>query len=198
MLLSSSSPLFPPTPADRLDRGRIGKCLSRVRICLFLRNPQTREIHSRAPTKGEQCCVRFDGVRPWRSSRFCLPHVGEATTRAPSWRREPRLPARISALSEAPELPTGVATEREVTYTQQSHQGPTTVVEGYFDGDVEGGTRRLQARARSRRVHDPLRRARGERLRGVMERRGPVGTSRVRNECGDNDKMYIKVTNRPG
>ena len=42
-----------------------------------------------------------------------------------------------SALSDAPELPTGWPDMGEVTYTKQSDQGPTKVVEGYFEGDIE-------------------------------------------------------------
>ena len=42
-----------------------------------------------------------------------------------------------SELSEAPRLPSGWPDMGEVTFTQQRTQGPTEVVEGYFDGDIE-------------------------------------------------------------
>jgi hypothetical protein len=47
-----------------------------------------------------------------------------------------------------------------VTYTQQSTQGPTEIVEGYYEGDVKAAHDEVKA-AVERRVHRPLRRARG-------------------------------------
>jgi ABC-type glycerol-3-phosphate transport system substrate-binding protein len=42
-----------------------------------------------------------------------------------------------SELSDAPKLPASWPDMGEVTFTQQSTQGPTEVIEGYFDGDIE-------------------------------------------------------------
>ena len=42
-----------------------------------------------------------------------------------------------SELSEAPKLPAGWPDMGEVTFTEQSTQGPTEVVEGYFEGDIQ-------------------------------------------------------------
>ena len=49
-----------------------------------------------------------------------------------------------SALTEAPKLPASFPQVENATYTQQSTQGPTDVVEGYFEGSVEGRPRRVQ------------------------------------------------------
>jgi hypothetical protein len=42
-----------------------------------------------------------------------------------------------SRLAEAPTLPSNWPDMAEVTLTQQSTQGPTQIVEGYFEGDVK-------------------------------------------------------------
>lgn len=102
-----------------------------------------------------------------------------------------------SELSEAPKLPAGWPDMGEVTFTQQSTQGPTDVVEGYFEGDIQA-------------AHDDFKRE----LEGAgftilfdeveendsevsWEGEGRSGQVAIRNECGQDDKMYVKVTNRP-
>jgi ABC-type glycerol-3-phosphate transport system substrate-binding protein len=102
-----------------------------------------------------------------------------------------------SALSEAPTLPTGWPDMGEVTFTQQSTQGPTQVVEGYFDGDVQAAhddfKRELEA-AGFTILFDEVEDNDSE---VSWKGEGRSGQVAIRNECGDSDKMYIKVTNRP-
>jgi ABC-type glycerol-3-phosphate transport system substrate-binding protein len=102
-----------------------------------------------------------------------------------------------SELSEAPKLPPGWPDLAEVTYTQQKTQGPTEVVEGYFDGDIEA-------------AHDDFKRELEDAgytiLFDELEERdsevswkgeGRSGQVALREECGSEDKIYVKVTNRP-
>ena len=102
-----------------------------------------------------------------------------------------------SELTEAPELPTGWPDMGEVTFTQQSDQGPTKIVEGYFEGDVQA-------------AHDDFKRELQDAGFTILfdevedndsevswKGEGRSGQVAIRNECGDSDKMYIKVTNRP-
>ena len=42
-----------------------------------------------------------------------------------------------AAMSGQPTLPTGFPTPEEVTYTGQVAKGPTSVVKGYFAGDID-------------------------------------------------------------
>jgi hypothetical protein len=105
-----------------------------------------------------------------------------------------------SALSETPKLPPSFPQieEDKVTYTQQSTVGPTEVVEGYFMGDVE-------------EAHDEYLKE----LKGVgydilfdeveapndseisWKGEGRTGQVALRNECGESDKTYVHITNRP-
>jgi hypothetical protein len=102
-----------------------------------------------------------------------------------------------SALSEAPRLPEGWPDMGEVTFTTQSTQGPTEVVEGYFDGDVQAAhddfKRELES-AGFKILFDEVEENDSE---VSWEKEGRSGQVAIRNECDDNDKMYIKVTNRP-
>ncbi len=46
-------------------------------------------------------------------------------------------PAAPAAMSAQPTLPTGFPQPAEVTYTGQVAKGPTSVVKGYFAGDID-------------------------------------------------------------
>lgn len=102
-----------------------------------------------------------------------------------------------SALSEAPELPQGWPDMGEVTFTQQSDQGPTKIVEGYFDGDIEAAhddfKRELEASGFTilfdeLEEHDSEVSWKGE---------GRSGQVALREECGSSDKIFVHITNRP-
>jgi hypothetical protein len=102
-----------------------------------------------------------------------------------------------SELSEAPNLPAGWPDMGEVTFTEQSTQGPTEVVEGYFEGDVQAAhddfKRELEA-AGFTILFDEVEENDSE---VSWKGEGRSGQVAIRNECGDSDKMYVKVTNRP-
>ena len=102
-----------------------------------------------------------------------------------------------SALSEAPQLPKGWPDLRDVTYTQQSEQGPTHVVEGYFEGDLEAAhddfKRELDA-AGFTILFDEIEEDDSE---VSWKGQGRSGQVALRKECGSSDKIFVHVTNRP-
>lgn len=104
-----------------------------------------------------------------------------------------------SALTTAPELPKGWPDMAEVTYTQQSDQGPTKIVEGWFDGDIKAAhddfKRELQA-AGFTILFDELEADRGD-SEVSWKGQGRSGQVALREECGSKDKIYVHVTNRP-
>ena len=103
-----------------------------------------------------------------------------------------------SALSDAPTLPDGWPDMGEVTFTQQSTAGPTEIVEGYFEGDVQAAhddfKRELEASGFTI-LFDEIEENDSE---VSWKGEGRSGQVAIRKECNDNDKVYIKVTNRPG
>jgi hypothetical protein len=102
-----------------------------------------------------------------------------------------------SELSEAPKLPAGWPDMGEVTFTEQKTQGPTEVVEGYFDGDIEAAhddfKRELET-AGYTILFDEVEEHDSE---VAWEGEGRSGQVALREECGSEDKIYVKVTNRP-
>ena len=98
----------------------------------------------------------------------------------------------------SPDLPKGWPQIDAVTYTQQSQQGPTTVVEGYFDGSVEQAHddfKRELGTAGFTVLFDELEENDSEVSWKGQDRSGQVA---LRNECGSDNKVFVHITNRPG
>ena len=102
-------------------------------------------------------------------------------------------------LTAAPKLPASFPQieEDKLTYTKQSTQGPTDVVEGYFEGSVEDAhdeyVKELEAAGfqilfEEVEEHDSEVSWKGE---------GRSGQVALREDCGSDDKIYVHITNRP-
>ena len=102
-----------------------------------------------------------------------------------------------SPLAETPKLPAKFPKLDSVTYTQQSMQGPTVIVEGYYKGDVEGAHDEVKAaleRAGFTVLFDELEEDDSE---VSWKGQGRSGQVALRMECGDEDKTFVHITNRP-
>jgi hypothetical protein len=102
-----------------------------------------------------------------------------------------------SALAESPKLPASFPQIENVTYTQQRTDGPTHVVEGYFMGSIQDAHDEYKKELQGSgfkilfdelEEHDSELSWKGE---------GRTGQVALREECGDNDKIYVHVTSRP-
>lgn len=102
-----------------------------------------------------------------------------------------------SALSGTPKLPTSFPQVEDFTFTKQATQGPTEVVEGYFEGSVKD-------------AHDEyLKELKGAGFQILFEEveehdsevswkgEGRSGQVALREDCGSSDKIYVHITNRP-
>ena len=102
-----------------------------------------------------------------------------------------------SALSEAPNLPASFPMVENVTYTKQSTQGPTTVVEGFFEGSLQDAydeyKKEFEA-AGFKILFDEIEEHDSE---VSWEGEGRSGQVALREECGSDDKIYVHITNRP-
>ena len=102
-----------------------------------------------------------------------------------------------SPLSATPRLPASFPQVENATYTRQETQGPTEVVEGYFEGSVEDAhdeyLKELKAAGfqilfEEVEEHDSEVSWKGE---------GRSGQVALREDCGESDKIYVHITNRP-
>jgi len=102
-------------------------------------------------------------------------------------------------LSAAPKLPASFPQIEadKLTYTRQSTQGPTNVIEGYFNGDVKEAHDEFEKELKGAQFtilfneleeHDSEISWKGE---------GRTGQVAMREECGSSDKTYVHITNRP-
>ena len=88
--------------------------------------------------------------------------------------------------------------EDKLTYTQESEVGPTQVVEGYFNGDVEETHDEFQKELKASGydiLFDEVEAPNDSEISWKGE--GRTGQVAMRNECGDSKKTYVHITNRP-
>ena len=104
-----------------------------------------------------------------------------------------------SALSETPNLPPSwpqIESDKMV-YTKQETKGPTTVVEGHFNGDLQDAydewKKELEASG-YKILFDEIEEHDSE---VSWEGEGRSGQVALREECGESDKIYVHITNRP-
>jgi len=102
-----------------------------------------------------------------------------------------------SALTATPKLPPSFPMVENTTFTKQSTRGPTEVVEGYWKGSLEDAhdeyKKELEA-AGYDIVFDELEDHDSE---VSWKGEGRTGQVALREECGDSDKIYVHITNRP-
>jgi hypothetical protein len=104
-----------------------------------------------------------------------------------------------SAMSGTPNLPASFPQieSDKLVYTQQSTNGPTDVVEGYFNGDVQEAHDEFKKElegAQFQILFDEVEAPNDSEISWKGE--GRTGQVALRNECGDSDKTYIHITNR--
>ena len=102
-----------------------------------------------------------------------------------------------SPLKEPPKLPDKFPMFESVTYTQQSTQGPTDIVEGYYEGDVKSAHDEVKAELEGAAftiLFDELEEHDSE---VSWKGQGRSGQVALREECGGNDKIFVHITNRP-
>ena len=100
-----------------------------------------------------------------------------------------------SALKLPPSFPQIEA--EKVTYTQQRSDGPTDIIEGYFNGSVKDAhdeyKKELQG-AGYEILFDELEEHDSE---ISWKGEGRTGQVALREECGESNKTYVHITNRP-
>jgi hypothetical protein len=102
-------------------------------------------------------------------------------------------------LSNAPTLPATWPEIDEVAYTKQSVQGPTNIVEGVFEGDVTAAHDIFRSELEAAGfaiLFDELEADRGD-AEVAWKGQGRSGQIGLRDECGDSEKTYVRITNRP-
>ena len=102
-----------------------------------------------------------------------------------------------SALSDAPRLPADFPQVEGATYTQQSTAGPSEIIEGYFEGSIQEAHDAYMSAfedAGYKILFDEVEEHDSE---VSWEGSGRAGQVALRDECGEDDRMYVHITNRP-
>jgi hypothetical protein len=85
----------------------------------------------------------------------------------------------------------------KMTYTKQEKEGPTVVIEGYFNGDVKEAHDEWKKELEGsgyKILFDELEDHDSEVSWSGEGRSGQVA---LREECGSRDKVWVHITNRP-
>ena len=104
-----------------------------------------------------------------------------------------------SRLSEEPKLPPSFPQieEDKLTYTKQSTAGATEIVEGYFSGDVKEAHEEFEKELKGAGFDILFNELEEHDSEISWQGEGRTGQVAMRQECGDADKTYIHITNRP-
>ena len=131
----------------------------------------------------------------------CSPPVAAGRRASPREARSTSRPGRLHGLGarqgaeSAAELAQIEADK--VAYTKQETKGPTTIVEGYFNGDIREAhdewKKELEASG-YKILFDELEDHDSE---VSWQGEGRSGQVALREECGSADKIYVHITNRP-
>jgi hypothetical protein len=103
-----------------------------------------------------------------------------------------------SALTEPLKLPSSwpQIEEDKMVYTQQETTGPTEVVEGYFNGSVQDAHDEFQNELEASGFTVTFEEVEEHDSEVAWKGEGRTGIVAIRDECGDSNKMYIRITNR--
>jgi hypothetical protein len=102
-----------------------------------------------------------------------------------------------SPLSGTAKLPASFPQVENVTFTQQATRGPTEVVEGYFSGSLQDAYDEYKKELKAsgfKILFDEIEEHDSE---VSWEGEGRSGQVALREECGQSDRIYVHITNRP-
>ena len=184
--------------------------MSVAAACLGVENVPWRKVSWRnAHARVGPRRVTFGSVRRWPTPLALLVVLALALSACGSKKAEDTdtdaLSADVqaactgSAMSETPNLPASFPQieSDKLVYTQQSRNGPTDVVEGYFNGDVKDAHEEFRKELKAAGyeiLFDELEAPNDSEISWKGE--GRTGQVAMRNECGDSDKTYVHITNR--
>ena len=101
-----------------------------------------------------------------------------------------------SPLSGTPNLPASFPMVEETTLTQQSKQGPTDVVEGYWSGDLKEAHAEYVKEFKAAGYKILFEELEDHDSEVSWSGEGRSGQVALRDDCGGH-KIYVHITNRP-
>ena len=101
-----------------------------------------------------------------------------------------------SPLTDTPKLPASFPMVEETTLTKQSTQGPTEVVEGYWDGDLEEAHDEYVKEFKAAGYKILFEEVEEHDSEVSWSGEGRSGQVALRDDCGG-DMIYVHITNRP-
>jgi hypothetical protein len=112
--------------------------------------------------------------------------------------KEAQVACTGKALSAAPKLPASFPRieAEKLTYTRQHGDGPTNVVEGFFNGDVKEAHDEFLKELKVAQFKILFNELEEHDSEISWQGEGRTGQVALRQECGSSDKTYVHITNR--
>ncbi len=111
--------------------------------------------------------------------------------------REAKAACTGRPLAKAAKLPSGWPDLAAVTFTHQATQGPTEVVEGYFEGEIEAAHEDFKTQLETAGFTILFEEQEDHDAEVSWSGEGRSGQVALREDCARSDKIYVHITNRP-
>jgi hypothetical protein len=122
----------------------------------------------------------------------------EAEKEAEAGRSEAFAPiCEMTAMSGETGLPDDFPTIGDITYVKSEKAGPSRVVEGYADGDLEDVYNELHDAFESSNYKITFDEREEHDAEISFEGGGQSGQVKFADECGQEGRLYVRVTSRP-
>ena len=103
----------------------------------------------------------------------------------------------LSPLEGDTGLPAGFPTIGDITFVKTEKAGPSTVVEGYADGDLEDVYEELHSKFESSDYEITFDEQEEHDAEISFEGGGQSGQVKFADECGQEGRLYVRITSRP-
>jgi hypothetical protein len=103
----------------------------------------------------------------------------------------------LPALSGSPKLPAHFPKPEGVTYRETSAAGPSQVVEGTYDGELDDAYDAYEQAVESSGYDVLFKEKEDEDAEISYDGENTTGQIALRDACGESDKLVVHITNRP-
>jgi hypothetical protein len=103
----------------------------------------------------------------------------------------------MTAMSGDTGLPANFPTIGDITYVKSEQAGPSTIVEGYGEGSLEDLYNELHDAFESSEYRITFDEREDHDAEISFEGGGESGQVKFADECGEGDRVYVRVTSRP-
>jgi heme-degrading monooxygenase HmoA len=108
-----------------------------------------------------------------------------------------KIDCRADAFEGDPGLPENFPTPAEFTVTKSTEEGPTTVVVGYWESDLEEAYNEWKDQVEEAGFNVTFDEKEDKDAEVAYEGSGKTGIVQLRDRCNEEEVTYVRITSRP-